>query len=68
LDYNVDACMLEANIYLLSVDDSQQMKCTTKLVNVKFPSNSTLVVEFNLMESPTSNKQFGTLIQVLLTT
>jgi hypothetical protein len=53
LNYNVEACMLETNIYFLNVDDFQQVECTTKLVKLKLPSNSTLVVEFNLVELPT---------------
>ncbi len=54
LDYNVEACMLDN--YVSHADDYQLVECITKQVELKIPLDLALLVEFNLVESPTQQQ------------
>jgi hypothetical protein len=48
--------MLEANNYSFHANDYQPVEYTTKQVELKLPLDSTLLVELNLLESPTQQQ------------
>jgi hypothetical protein len=45
--------MLKANNYCFHADDYQPVEYTTKIVELNLLLNSAVLVEFNLVESPT---------------
>lgn len=56
LDSNVEACMVEVDNYSSHADDYQPLEYATKQVNLKLPLDLVLLIELNLVESPTQQQ------------